>query len=753
MIGDTGITTYLMYATNEVGATLSFVYLWVTIGNGFRYGVRYLIACATLSVAGFSIVLLTTPFWQQQTGMDIGMLLMLVLIPLYAGFLLRKMHKAVEQANEASLAKSVFLASMSHEVRTPLNGIIGLTDLLQTTTLDRRQKDMMDAVQVSAHTLSNLIEDVLDISRIEAGRMDLSSEDFDLYAQLKSLKLMMEPQAVRKGIKLIMQVAPGTPHTIHGDQKRLKQILVNLVGNAIKFTEQGRVEIVVGPDKSRTTGKEWLRFEIIDSGIGIPKDRQAHIFEPFVQSDAGITRKHGGSGLGTTISRHLVEMMDGQIGLESEPGKGSTFWFRIPLLLAKKESPRKVHNGLNVGLLVSPKLRNQISDRIIQWGGSPTIFDNAEDMAKAAKLFDAVVIDRGMLNSDPAEFVGRIKEGDSSWRSPPVLTDRIAEQQERELLHAGYTALLKGPDNPDGLFNALRMAATETGIPANVVNQVDCGKNEAKTKKLHVLVAEDNPINQKVVRGLIEHAGHEVTVVSSGEAALDVLEIEDGNISLAIVDMHMPDMSGVETVKCWRAIEHSSSKRPIARLPIIILTADARVEAERICREAGADDFLTKPVDSRLLIEKIAEWGGAGQGNQSNSEERKISREQGENRVAVLDESILERLGVIAGGKGIIKEIIDDFKDDTTKGIQEARKALMRRDYDSWRQKLHALKGGAIDIGALEMLDACRKAEQIRPYEIEQKLAVDLLASVEKARDRAYVALCEYRDEICTTWP
>jgi len=748
MLGDTGITTYLMFATNDAGAALAFVYLWVTIGNGFRYGVRYLIACATLSVVGFSVVLFTTPFWKQHIGIDFGMMLMLVLIPLYTGFLLAKLQRAVKQAHEASLAKSNFLASMSHELRTPLNGVIGLTDLIQETHLDKNQKELMDAVQDSARTLHTLIEDVLDISRIEAGKMEIAEVDFDLYAMLKSVKRLLDSQADQKGIKLLLHISPGTPSTIHGDQKRLKQILVNLVGNAIKFTDHGKVELIVHTFRNSDSGKEWLRFEIADTGIGIPEEKQAHIFDPFVQSDMGISRRYGGSGLGTTISKQLVELMGGEIGLESEPGKGSLFWVNVPLQYAKAPEKEVLRGDMHVGVIASVQEQYKISDWVDSWGGKAYRIGghSPEWMARDAKAYDALIVDRAMIDVAPGDFAAALPGGQSTQKNIHLIL--IAQDPSAEDIHewvsAGFSAVLKMPVEPAHLLNALRMGEKETELPDNVIRLSDRARNDAGANKLHVLVAEDNPINQKVLRGLLEHAGHQVTIANNGEEALDILEVEAESISLAVFDMHMPDLSGVETVKRWRFMERGLQGEMSRHLPILILTADARVEAEKLCREAGADDFLTKPVNSRLFLDRVAKWGKAGLENtlENRSEATRGGTPRSEPKI--LDESFLEGLAEFGGGREFVAEIIEDFRSDSAKAIQEARKAMMQRDYATWRNKLHMLKGGASDVGALALAEACQQGERIKPFEIERQIAVDRLIAVEKERERALAALAEH---------
>ena len=750
MVGDTFITTFLMFAAGEAGAALIFVYLWITIGNGFRYGIPYLTVCGTLSVVGFVFVIASTSFWNQHTGIAIGMLLMLVLIPLYTGFLLSKLHKAIKQAHEASFAKSSFLATMSHELRTPLNGVIGLTDLLQETSLDKSQKELMDAVQASAKTLHSLIENVLDISRIEAGKLEIIEEDYDLYRLLRSLVAMLEPQAIRKGLKLGLHIKPRTPYMLYGDPKRLHQVLLNLVGNAIKFTENGRIDVHVHPFESVDSSAKWLRFEVIDTGIGISPEKQANIFEPFVQADTSITRRYGGTGLGTNISRQLVKMMGGKIGLSSKPAEGTAFWFEIPISPSKTQPADEFSHHLNVGMVVGPDLGFRLTELIQGWGGkaisvilSPTgnaKGDLIDSLSSSAGTYDAIVAERSLLGEDPANFATLLK-CDAAFRNLPIILidPASSEHHVRAWMEAGFSAVLKNPVNPTLLFNALHQAASQKALPENVVPLAEHFRSRAGNIKLCVLVAEDNPINQKVIRGLLGQAGHEVIMANNGEEALDLLEANIDHVSLAILDMHMPDLSGAETVKRWRFMERGLSDG--SYLPVIILTADARGEAEKQCRDAGADDFLTKPVNSRLLLDKVAEWAAAKDSQPAKTTAAGSGSRKPPLPPKVLDESLLKSLAEFGGGMSFVRDLIEEFAQDSARILGETRKAVTDKNYGAWKDRLHMLKGSASDIGALAMAQACANAERIRAFEIEQPVANEHLSNVENARLAALAAI------------
>lgn len=741
-IVDFSTASFLLLIGGETSAPLVGVYLWVSLGNGFRYGVPYLYFSTALAALGFGSVLAFNPFWHTHLSLGIGILFTLVIVPLYAASLTRQLHAAVKQANEASLAKSSFLANMSHELRTPLNGVIGVADLLAETKLDKEQKEFAQIIHASAHTLLELIDNVLDISRIEAGRINSTPEDFDLHRLVNGTVAMMESQARGKGLVLAAHIAPQTPFNLHGDARHLRQILINLIGNAIKFTEHGRVDVYIRP--LGQAHPQRLRFEIVDTGIGIAEDVQARIFDSFTQADPTVTRRFGGSGLGTTIARQLVEALDGQIGLHSREDEGTTLWFELPFTL---QSPQPASNSqhfdapMRVAVLASGELATRIQTIIRNWGGETVAVDPPQLAAELSTYsskggaLGAVVVERSALPGDPAAFLALLRDAPSLATLPIILVESnasVSTARDAQWLRDGFASVLRTPVNTTLLFNAIH-AALSHDMPHNVVSLANHFQSQTgQASRLRILVAEDNPVNQRVIRGLLEHAGHQVFLARDGDEALAMLESDEQAYSLAIIDMHMPLLSGPEVVQRWRFMEKG-------HLPVIMLTADARAEARAACEEAGADTFLTKPVNSRELMDVIARLA-----NQPAA--TPVSRplpqalQQGE-----LDESVLDNLAQI-GGAAFVQDLLASFEEDSERALRDIERALAAQDYGRWHDQLHMLKGGASDMGATQLAQLCAEAERIKPYELNSTGGREKLDAVRLALLDAQAALTIYLD-------
>lgn len=747
---DYSICSYLLILTGEAGGWLLGIYLWATLGYGFRYGVKYLMGATLLSVIGFSSVLYFSHFWGSNISISSAFLISIIAIPFYTASLLKQLHGAVTREKNANLAKSVFLANMSHELRTPLNGVIGMSDLLAETHTEKEKKECVNIIRSSAHTLLDLIDNVLDISRIEAGRLNIESDNFDLHKLVNGVIKMLEPQANKKGLTLAAHIAPQTPYLLNGDIKHIRQVLINLIGNAIKFTEYGRVDVYIRPIGRSNPLR--LRVEVVDTGIGIAEHAKPTIFESFTQADTSITRKYGGSGLGTTIAKQLVVNMHGEIGLFSREGEGSTFWFEIPLQIQNSiESPSnetQFDRPMRIAIFASDVVSKRMCEIAKEWGAETLLISNTTHLAAqlsasviSATPLSAVILESRRLPGDPIKILSLLREDPNFVNLPVILIDYTAENSSLEehaesrsdlhLIEAGFSAVLKSL-NPTLLFNAIH-AAVSLDLPTNVVPLAGRFQIQHSGKRLHILIAEDNSVNQRVIRGLLEHAGFDTTLAADGAKALSALE-SGQKFDLAVIDMHMPHLSGPEVIQRWRFMESG-------HLPIIMLTADAREEAEHTCHEAGADGFLTKPINSRILIEMIE---GLIQTKGLTANSNDLLHEMSSD--CVIDESILDDLAEMGGGQLFVEDLILSFSEDSKHALKEVERAQLTQNYALWRDQLHMLKGGASDIGANKLALACSEAERIKPFEIGSLIARDKLHEVRSALEETRTSLIKYQN-------
>lgn len=597
-------TSLVIQLTQEAISPFYLFYIWIFISAGTRYGRSYLSFAALVSVIAYNMVLIALNHWARHPFEAAFFLLLLIALPLYQYSLLRRVQQARAEAERANRAKSDFLAFMTHELRTPLTGVIGMTDLLKTTALNGEQRDYVLAISRSADLLKTLIGDVLDLSRIDAHKLQLEQTPFDLRETIKEICGLIEPLAVGKGLELIPRIDPQLPSRVVGDPLRVRQILLNLVGNAVKFTEQGEIELSAEPRPAEAPVHEpHLLLQVRDTGIGIPAAKLATIFEGFRQVDESTTRRFGGSGLGTTISRDLAQLMGGAIGVTSEEDRGSRFWVRLPLPAAAPEGAagaeeRPLHGRHVVVYERNLTYRTLIAARLSGAGMTCTAIGELEALQAAARpQADLIVV---ADTPEPLDLAAACQQ----------LQDRLGgEVPSLCLTYAGRrvepagicTAQLNKPVLGDDLVAAASRLLL--GRPANEVAAGPPGtppRAEQSSRlgaAVRVLVAEDNQIAAKVITAFLKRQGCSVVHVDDGEQALE--QAGRGDFDIAFIDLRMPKIDGIDFTRRLRRKEVDQ------RLPIVALTADAAEETKAGCLDAGMDDFLCKPVRADELEEVV----------------------------------------------------------------------------------------------------------------------------------------------------
>lgn len=732
MLIDTVGVSGVMLVGGMTAAPFYPILLWIIFGHGFRYGRPYLFASAAVSLLSFGLVVLVNPDWRERPGLDAALILALIVLPAYVSALLGKLEQAIRRAEAANLAKSRFLAVMSHEFRTPLNAVIGLSELLRQDERDQDRHEMLGTIRTAAGTILGLIDAILDAARIEAGKLTLVARPFDLHGLLGVLRGMLEPQARARGLELRLVLDPGVHPFLSGDAPALQQVLANLVANALKFTEQGGVTLRVTQSWTQD-GRDGIGFSVEDTGIGIPPALQARIFDSFTQAEDGTNRAYGGTGLGLTIAKELVELMGGRLALDSAQGRGARFSFVVPLPPAPAEGlPRLAAHGTVVVLGQGQvAARAQAAIRAAGFAAQPASEPGTALVLLRRGQGRRLLVLAGPAHQDQGELLAllarRIENSVDIVAILPPDAEPRPDTQPEDLVMASLAEASLERDLPVLVRAAL--APPQDQPP-------DRGRTRAACPA-RLLVAEDNQTNQQVARRILERAGHEVMVAGSGQEAVDRVIAE--RFDLVLMDLNMPGMDGIAALKLLRFCVDEPP-------PVVALTADVTQATIEACQKAGFSDHAAKPIDSAALLGLIdrllaaqdpppprkepaapaspsaaqpmqapPDPSGPDDAGQAQPMPQAAPEPPGPRPVLslasagarrpVLDRRKLEGLVLLDQGDGFIEELVDTFVAEAGDLVAAIEQAALGGDIIAMRDHAHALRSSAAHVGATQLFD------------------------------------------------
>ncbi len=700
---------------------------------------------ALLSIIGFGVVLCVSELWQQQLAFGGGVLFALIIIPLYAAHLIRMLNAALSRAEEASAAKSRFLSRMSHELRTPLNGILGSTELLRSSRrLSPEERSLLGVIEESVNVSRRQIDNVLDFSKLEAGKLILERINLDLYEVINSTAAMVRPAAAQKDLGFLVRIAPEVPFQLIGDGHHLRATLLNLLSNAIKFTTQGSVWLDV-TKKDEDPVRAVVRFEIIDTGPGISSEALERIFDSFTQEDSSTTRRHGGTGLGTTIAKQLVELMGGRIGVDSTKGKGSTFWFEIPFDFQPMAETETVlpADGRVIVLSEDPKLNRHyqqvVSRRFAQSQSVDEAFNVLTRAIRLGNPVHMVLVDDAMAyDAEGNNACAELSKKTLLANVPLILISDYPPMNEL-LREWGYSAVLPRAAEPQLIYNALHASPSQlANLDDKLVTVAPWHWGGRESERPRILVADDNRTNLMITRRVLEQAGFEIDAVEAGDQALERLYA--GGYRLAVLDMHMPGLDGTSVIRQYRMM------RPRSPLPIIMLTANASFAAQQESAEVGANAYLSKPVKAQQLLDEVKQLLDETQVEvvpfdefQRQSEADKDEEIEVED---IIDISVLAELDRICNDPQELTQLVGEYEREGSEILERVHTACRSHNHPDFCDTIHALKSNAANVGARRLMAICSEVGAVDIVEFSQYRA-RFLAKLQEAFNGSLVALRE----------